>query len=562
MKRRQGFSLGNTIVVIAVVSTLAFTIAAASLNHLSYSNRVSNGIQAQNIAESVMALATEKLLDEKQEHLGELHEDTSSLTYDINGGQGIVTFNKQQADLWRLPFSTNNLFGDNPVPGYDATRPIPKNSAQLIARGTYAGVSRQVECILYIPPFPYAVATAGPFHSKGKLEVGALDVLLPPGQKPSPEDILSANLASNSADAKAMVLGPESRISGDVRAAGAIETDKTVYVGGRIRAGADPIAIPKESVTSYDPEASGKPNLQRVPPGYSASPNIAGFAKCTGDLNITGGLKLDSGVLYVDGNLNVDGGISGKGALFVTKGLNLVGSTRMETDNKVAVLAGGNVTIFGSGQESSLFQGMLYNEGAFSAQHITLMGVFIQNKEGAPVEISDSSLYYQSSQSKLDMTVNGKSSVDVTKANISISALGMPLTGAVTGSAVFEVYPTTATDKHWEVVDPNSGQIYSVANKAAVRSKIMEIWKAYGNSTKGGLVGMGPGGSGILVIPSIPILSDLLFWPQYDNDLNNIPAREAGASQMMTRSNQRITVDPTRFLSLKDRVRLLYWRAR
>ncbi|MFN8608076.1 MAG: hypothetical protein U0931_11135 [Vulcanimicrobiota bacterium] len=419
-----------------------------------------------------------------------------------------------------------------------------------------------MECILYIPPFPYAVATAGPFHSSGRLEVGALDVLLPPGQKPSPEDILSANLASNSADAKAMVLGPDSRVSGDVRAAGSIETDKTTYIGGRIRSGADPIAIPKESVSSYDPEANGKPNLQKVPPGGAASPNIAGFAKCTGDLNITGGLKLNSGVLYVDGNLSVEGGISGKGALFVTKGLSLVGSTSMETDNKVAVLAGGNVNIFGSGQESSLFQGMLYNEGSFSAQHITLMGVFIQNKAGAPVEISDSLLYYQSGQSKLDLTINDKSTSDVSKANLSISALGLPLTGAVAGSAVFEVYPTNAPDKHWEVVDPNSGQIYSVANPAAVRSKIMEIWKEYGNSTKGGLVGMGPAGNGILVIPSLPVLSDLLFWPQYNSDLKNIPAREPGASQMLSPSNQKITIEPTRLLSLKDRVRLLYWRSR
>ncbi|MFN8608077.1 MAG: hypothetical protein U0931_11140 [Vulcanimicrobiota bacterium] len=99
MKRRRAFSLGNTVVVIAVASTLAFTIAAASLSHLNYSNRVSNGIQAQNIAESVMALATEKLLDEKQEHLGELRETSSSLSYSINGGQGVLTFNKQQADL-------------------------------------------------------------------------------------------------------------------------------------------------------------------------------------------------------------------------------------------------------------------------------------------------------------------------------------------------------------------------------------------------------------------------------------------------------------------------------
>ncbi|MBX3172762.1 MAG: hypothetical protein KF760_35520 [Candidatus Eremiobacteraeota bacterium] len=567
MKRRQAFSLGNTVVVIAVASTLAFTVAAASLNHLNYSNRVSNGIQAQNIAESTLALVTEKLLNEKSEDLGKLREAGSSFTFQLNGGQGFITFNPDQAGKWELPYSTNNLDGPNPVPGYTATKPIPQNSAQLIARGTIGGVSRQVECILYIPPFPYAVATAGPFHSTGKLVVGALDDALPDGEKPAPEEILKANLASNSRDAKALVLGPDSRVSGDVRSAGGVETDETVYIGGRIRPGSDPVKLPQETVTNYDPEHfydpktnsyTTRPNLQKVPPGLNNSPKVSGFAKCTGDLNVKGGLELDGGVLYVDGNVIIDGGIRGKGALFVTRDLGLYGSTQMKTDNKVAVVSGGNVSIFGSGQESSMFQGMLWNKGAFSAQHITLMGVLIQADENATTDINDASLYYQSSQGKLDMTISSPGSVDVTKGNIHISALGLPITGIVTGSAVFEVYPTTAADGHWEVVDPNSRQIYSVPNKAAVRDKVKEIWNG---STSGGLVGVGPGGSGVLVVP-LTVLGPL-FWPNYNAELNDIPAREPGASQMLTPgSSERITIDPNQLLSRKDKVRLLYWRAR
>lgn len=565
MKRTQAFSLGNTVVVIAVASTLAFTIAAASLNHLNYSNRVSNGIQAQNIAESTLAVMTEELLDEQGKSkgsFGENHKPGSSKQFYMNGGQGYITFDPDQAKTWGMPYSTNNLAGANPAPGYDATKPIPRASAQLIARGTIGGVTRQVECVVYIPPFPYSVATAGPFHSEGKLIIGALDEALPAGQKPAPEEILKANLASNSL--KPLKLGPESRISGDVLSAGAVETDKTVYIGGRVRQGEDPIEIPKEQVSKYDPDKvfdpetgtyHARPGLQTVPPS-SSSPKISGFAKCRGNLNVTGGLELSGGVLYVQGNATIEGGIRGKGALFVENNLTLSGSTKMETDNKVAVLSGGDVSITGSGQESSLFQGLLYNEGKLTAQHITLMGVLIQSKaeETAITNITDSSLYYQSTQAKLEMVMNG--AVDPSKGNISISALGLPLTGAVAGSAIFEIYPTNAPDGHWEVVDPNSRQIYSVPNKAAVREKVKQIWNG---STSGGLVGVGPGGSGTLVVPLT--LLNPLFWTNYDADLSGIPARNPGESRMLS-SDEKFVVDPSQILSRKESVRLLYWKAR
>jgi hypothetical protein len=565
MKRTQAFSLGNTVVVIAVASTLAFTIAAASLNHLNYSNRVSNGMQAQNIAESTLAIVTEKLLndtDAAKRDLGSRRESSATFTYELNGGQGTITFDPAQAAQWKLPYSTNNLGGDNPVTGNDPSKPIPKHSAQLIARGSIGGVTRQVECILYIPPFPYAVATAGPFHSDGKLIIGALNEALKDGQKPAPEEILKANLASNSRDAKALVLGPESRVSGDVRSVGGVETDKTVYIGGRIRPGEDPIQIPKESVAKYDPDRvfdpdtgtyHARPGLQTVP-SSSSSPKISGFAKCRGNLNVTGGLELNGGVLYVQGSATIDGGIRGKGALFVENNLTLSGSTKMETDNKVAVLSGGNVDITGSGQESSLFQGLLYNEGTFKAQHITLMGVLIQNKDEAVTNITDASLYYQSSQGKLEMTMNG--TVDVSKGNISISALGLPATGAVAGSAVFEIYPTNATDGHWEVVDPNTRQIYSVPDMAAVREKVKQIWNG---STSGGLVGVGPGGSGLLVVP-LTILNPL-FWTNYQADLSAIAVRNPGDSKMIT-NDEKYVIDPSQLLTRKDNVRLLYWKAR
>jgi hypothetical protein len=565
VKSRHGLSLGNTLIVVAVAATLAFTIAAASLTHLNYSTRVKNGILAQNIAESTLSLVVERLLSEDQRELGTLRDAASSQEFALSGGTGRLTFNKQQAETWKVPVSSNNLSSDSSMEGHDPTLPIPKNSAQLVASGTFNGVRRTVEAVLYVPPFPYAVASAGPFHSDGHLEVGALDTLPEAGAQPSSEEILSANLASNAPGAESLVLGPESRVSGDVRSPGGVKTDKTVYIGGQIRSGADPIQIPKENVTSYDPELLGKPNLQTLPSGDSSKPTIQGFAKVKGNLDVSGGLKLDNGVLYVDGDLHIEGGITGKGALFVTRNLTLSGATQMQTDNKVAVLAGGDVAVYGSGTYSSLFQGLLYNEGSFKAERITLMGVFIQNNAAKPVEISDARVYYSPTQGSLDLVIQSAQEVDLSKGNLRIkpilSGLLSPVLGQ--GEAVFEAYPVTHPAGSWELVDPNSKRILSLPNQTAVRAKVKEIWNASGSSTSGGLLGYGSDGkAAVLVVPPISLLGDLLFSAQFDS-LGSVQTREPGSSQMLARTaGERFVVDPSQFLSLKDRVRLLYWRSR
>jgi cytoskeletal protein CcmA (bactofilin family) len=567
MKSRRGFSLGNTLVVIGVASTLAFTVAAGSMVHLNYTTRVSNGEQAQNLAESTLALAIEKLF--KTPTFGTNRAQEANVVLLRNGGVGRLTFNQTMARDWEMPYSTNNLEGSNPVTGFDLERPIPKASTQLVASATVGGVRRTVEAVLYVPPFPYAIASAGPFRSTGKLEVGAVTSVASVQNlaELDPSNLLAAHLASNATGSQALVLGPETRITGDVRAAGQVELDKDAHIGGEVRSGSDPVSIPKENVATYDPELLGKPNIQFVDTATVDNPTFSGFAKRVGDLTVSNGLDLDNGVLYVDGNVNVHGGVQGSGALFVTKNLSITGSSTLSTDNTVAVMAGGDVSIVGSGSYSSSFQGLLYNEGKFFAKQISLMGVFIQNNPNATVEIQDAKLIYAPEYSSVDINVTAGPAppVDLTKGNIKMKKDGDGFKPedpyGSSGPVIFEAYPVTTGG--WELADPNDKTVTWYKDYAAMRKAFADRWNAYYlDRNKRELLGIAKK-TGEIITYGISSSDETKLGPALDAQLNGVAPRPPASSTLMPkRTGEEITLDPSRFLSMKDRTRVLYWRAR
>lgn len=578
--QRRGFGLGNTLLVVSVVSTLAFTVAAASLAHLNYTTRVSNGEQAQNLADSTISLAIERLLTTAD--FGANRASDASLELKGDRGVGRLSFNQTVARDWGIDYSTNNLEGSNPVLGVDVQRPIPKAATQLIATATVGGVSRTVETVLYVPPFPYAVACAGPFHSTGRLEVGAVNQLasIQSLTELDPARLLAAHLASNAVGEQAMVLGPESIIRGDVRSAGQIQMDNTVEIDGEVRSGSDPVSIPKENVASYDPELLGKPNLQILTPGTVAAPTYQGFAKVTGDMTVDNGLRLDDGVLFVNGNLVVNGGLQGSGALFVTKNLTITGSSTLSTDNTVAIMAGGDVSMVGGGSYSSAFQGLMYTEGNFTARQISLMGVFIQNNPNATVEISDAKLIYAPEYSSVTVNVANTSPADFSLANANIfldrhvHEFRYGDDWGDHGPVVFEAYPITSPPGAWQLVDPNSKQILTLPSYDALRDQIVAIWNAApksnntGKKNEGGvlkgLLNAGGDELGYVVTPIDDDSKRQKMYDALDAQLAGLQPREAGNSSMAPPRDpvDQVKVDPSRFMSLKDRARVLYWRAR
>lgn len=556
---RAGFSLGNVLMVITILATLAFTVAAVSLNHLNFTQRTLNRHEAQRAAESTIALALKELFADAR--YGEIRKATNSIEYrSQRGALGHLTFWPDQAGPWKVDRSTNNLSGTNPTEGYDSTRPIPPAAVQLVALGSYRGVSQRVETVIYMPPFPYAIASAGSFTSTGGLEVGALndtgevdDLTLIDS-----EDLVSAHVVSNSSDSKALSLGPDSLITGDVRSHGGIILDPKAVVHGQVRTNSDAVTIPKENVRSYDPLLLGKPNLQKLSTGSLNAPLLEGFVRRAGDLVVTNGLHLENSVLYVEGNLEVQGGIEGSGALFVTGNTHIAGVSQLTSDNSVALMGAGNVTIDGSDKESSHFQGMVYSEGDFLANHINLLGVFIQNGPGHSVQINNSRMI--STPELAEMKVNVlPAPPSLASGNIYLKKDGKAWDPkkkpGKDGPIIFDAYPVSSGG--WELADPSTGNIYSVPNYAALQVKLMEVLKS--SKTHQGVNDKGQP-------KTYKIKKDIKqkdLNAALDTLLAGVVPRAASTTQVVTPGLKAevIELNPSRFLSFKDRMRVLYWRS-
>jgi cytoskeletal protein CcmA (bactofilin family) len=565
VRNSRGFGLGNTLVVIGVASTLAFTVAAGSMVHLNFSTRVSNGEQAQNLAESALAEAAARVLSDPL--FGTKRVKDAAVIVEGQRGVGRVTFNQTEARDWGMAYSTNNLEGSNPIVGFDLDRPVPKAAMQLVGQATVGGVTRTVETVIYIPPFPYAIASAGPFRSTGKLEVGAVGSIASVDSlsELDASNLLAAHLASNGTGKQALVLGPDSHITGDVRAAGEVALDPGAQVAGEVRANTDPVQIPKENVRTYDPELLGKPNIQKILGDSLVQPALNGFAKRVGNLFVSNGLKLDNGVLFVDGDVTINGGIQGSGALFVTRNLSVNGSSAMSTDNTVAVMAGGNVSLIGNGTGNSAFQGLLYTEGSFKAKQISLMGVFIQNNPNETVEISDSRMIYVPEYSTVEVDV-GKPTFSLADSNILLDAHGKPYKHGEWGKqgpVAFDAHPVASGG--WDLTDPNEEGVKHFDSIAEMAVYIEDYWddgkhkkhhreSLYGLDANGQKVSYRLKGN-----PKVEKLAAYLTTALVGaKPLETV----AGTVGGVLNPQQHIEVDPSRFLALKERARVLYWKAR
>jgi cytoskeletal protein CcmA (bactofilin family) len=269
---------------------------------------------------------------------------------------------------------------------------VPKYGAHLVGTGICGDVVCSTEAIVHFPPFPYVIASSGKFHSSGGLLVAGVqkleDGLIKSGSIDE-KKLLPGSLAANSADAvEAIVLGPDTKITGNVQSPGKIKLDPNggSVVLGEIRSNAAPVVIPTIDIASYDPELKNSGSLQTLPAKLE-NQKLEGFCRRKGDLEISGDISLDGAILYVDGNLKVKGGIKGKGAIFVTGTTTVEHGAVVDTDNMAALLSKGDVSLGGYGKGSSAFQGVVYTEGNFTADNITLLGSFLTNAKGGKTDI-------------------------------------------------------------------------------------------------------------------------------------------------------------------------------
>lgn len=386
--------------VVALVFTLGMVVASASVTHLSLMTRSANQARADDLARSALALAVEKLFVDQRfgTRSGEDETVTVRLPFAPQGSQGVISFEPGKG----VPVSLNNLLGSESKVGAGG-QVVPLQSAHLVAVGQCRGVTRTIEAVLHLPPFPYAVASAGPVHSGGGLEVGAVAPGLSSASGIS--ELKPAHLLTNATGSSALTLGPRTTIKGDLLSSGGIRLDPSggTKVEGQVLSDQEPRTIPRLRLEDYDPEALGKPYVE-LAPGFEQDTELTGSLKRTGDFQVTGNLNLRGALLYVEGDVEVTGALTGSGLLVTTGKLTVGGQTRMAGSDRMAIISRGGIELEGKGKASSNLRGVVYTEGGLRAREIRLEGALVAQSQGQ-VQLDETRLIQDPNASHVEITL-------------------------------------------------------------------------------------------------------------------------------------------------------------
>lgn len=375
-RKYHGAALAAVLMVVMLAVIASFSLAGTSMFHLNVTNHEVNSLKARNLADSIVSQGIEKIIGDEQ--FGMQKDETLTIT----SGEGEssssanLTFDTDEAARLKIPYSTNNLKNDAAVLGW-GDRIVPRNSVHLTGTGQCNGITRRIEAVVYFPPFPYVIASTGKFESSGALIVAGVSSLMDYTPGMPENELLPGSIVSNNPDKDAISLLGEGTITGNVQSSGGVVLNPQggMEILGEIKCNADPAAIQKIHLADYDPV--NKKGLQTMP-RYLDSPSLEGFCRREGDLVVAGNLQLKEALLYVNGNLEVGDGMTGRGAVIVTGTTKIGKGADLTSDNLVALLSGSDVSLGGAGSvDSSSFNGIVYTEGNFTAEQVTLLGSFI-----------------------------------------------------------------------------------------------------------------------------------------------------------------------------------------
>ena len=427
-----------------LVAALGFALAGLSVQHLSAMSLHSNRQEAQNLARSAVSKAIERLLS--QPSFGKAPPAGQMLKIELTGSRpgalGLLTFHPGEARDNGIDYSVNNLEGTQPVIGA-LQRPVAAAQAQLIGEGRCGGVVRKVVAVLAVPPFPYAIASAGPVSAQGGLTLGSLEAV-PSGDISADTPLLPADLLSNFAGSNAIFLGANTHVSGDVKAPGGIDLDPAAPVGsirveGLIESGAAPESLPKIPLSDYDPQQSGKDFTPLGNGLYTDPLHVSGVMRRQGNLEAENGLALTGGLLFVDGDLTVHKGLTGQGVVACTGKVTLEGQNRLVSGNGVALLTGKDLTISGRASDESYFQGLVYTEGTFQANRVSIVGTLIAAGQNDQAVTLRQSRVLQAPDSSVTVTLKPPAPGSTVLAPFSMDLWGkwqLQLGGSVTGRTI------------------------------------------------------------------------------------------------------------------------------
>lgn len=568
-RESRGGSLGIVLLTTFVVALLVFALASSSVTHLHLSHRAGNAQTALTMAESAVAAGLEKILQDQD------HGSTSAQAHDVllgssNSTKALLTFNPGVADQNLTLYSTNNLEGDSSVQGA-AGRVVPANSVHLVGMGYCNGVTRKVEAIFHLPKFPFVVATAGTLSTQGETLIGSVDNA---GQWNSTDDLKPGHIVSNSSEETALTLGAQTKITGDAKARGGVKIEAGAEILGEVRENHSQTEIPNYTVSDFDPELTGRMNVSDLNQGVLRGPAFEGWAKRRGDLLVNRGLSLDNGVLYVDGNLTISGGVKGRGAIIATGDVRITGHSSFSSDNMAAVLAGGDLSISGMGSENSVLRGVLYSNGNLSTENVALVGTVLAAEKSGEVTFKDSRLLY--SPDSVALTSASETNQQTTLTFVSPQGanpgaflgedndgdgakiqIGVRVDSG--GEFIIEPYPSDDDDADYND-DASVPQSLSVARSMAVSSaphasmSEPESFRAYTEAEAleiiRGLVGAtDPDHMRAFDSTTNPKLTNILASMSHGSD-----------SQNSGTTGEVLEIDPSRFLGVADRIRLVMFR--
>ncbi|MBS2037633.1 hypothetical protein JST97_21785 [bacterium] len=418
MQTRRGFSKkrGAGILTVLTASTLllllGLTVAGTSFHHLSVSNRLHHSQNARNLAEDCLSRAAAQVLAQPTRYCNPNYSGFTPLPSATapKDERGILTFDPTELNTLNgtlknpvLISSLNNLAGTSSAPIGNGSGSIPAHSLYLRAVGVDHGVERAMECVLWVPPFPYSMASGGPISIAGTSNVASVDNLADANDQ---SKWLPGSLVSNSQDmTKAIDLKDDVTVRGDIQTMGMGQLSGNAVVKGEKRYQAPSVRIPTIRVEDYD--TSAKPNVLTYSTANPTSNQVNGFAYRDGALNYTNGIKLNNGVVYVKGDVQITGKVEGKGAIIATGSIKINGSGSIAANNEVAILSKSDVTLDGSSTDHIGTTGLLYSEGKLTANYADIIGSAAAPKNTSSIEFTNVNMVQNRSSSTTTITVGG-----------------------------------------------------------------------------------------------------------------------------------------------------------
>lgn len=539
-RHKKGSTLATILLLTSVVAILAFALAGSSVAHLHLSYRATNSESAENLAESVIAYTLEKVVEDHTFGKSRLSSETIQLPELNETKTAALTFHEETAENQGLLYSTNNLESDAAVSG-STGRVLPAHSLHLVGQGSRNGVPRKVEALFHVPKFPYVVATAGTFTTEGETLVASVD-RMDALQGPSDDwELEPGHVSSNSADPEALTFSSSTKVTGDAKASGGVLLQSGATVLGQVKPHSETTEIPRYSVTDFDPELTGKTGITRIATGNVRRANYEGWVKRDGDLLVTDGLHLDNGVLYVDGNLSVEGGVTGTGALLVTGDTFVTGRSALTSDNLAAIVGEGNISLQGDSSGSSIFRGLIYSNKDLVAEDMTIVGTLLVAGDGGSLNLRDTRVVYSPDSISIDLQHRARTGLQfVSPSGANPGAyLGTKKTDRsvnskqtiyveLTPDGKFKLYPSTGDDDNGIVVDDPEQARQAIKSLLALEESGKTL-QAFDSSTQTRLI----------------------------NLLSNV---QSGTEQLEEEAVDLVTIDPSKLLSLADKMRLVLIR--